>query len=239
MEANILYTEDLGQFKIMSGNRILDRQHVSKLKKSFKVTGNELMKQRPIIINHKNEIVDGQHRYAVCKELGMGIWYTNSNEYDLEAVQVLNCNNKNWNMLDFANMFVSRGNSEYHCFLMFKTKHGIDCDSAAMLLTDNSHLSRDSFRQGLFRVKSLRHAEDVMERIFDFEPSYKNIRRRSFIRACMTMFKVKGYSHKVMKQKIETGIGRSLQDVPTTKMYLAQLESIYNYKNSKNRLRFI
>lgn len=238
MESKILFTKDLGQFKIMDGNRAIDRNHVSRLKESLKITGNSLLKQRPIIINDKGEIVDGQHRFVACSELGLPIYYVNTNNYNLNEVMVLNCNNKNWSMIDFASMFASQGKKDYEYFLMFKEQHGIDCDSAAALLAGNHRFDRAMFRSGHFKVKNIRQAQEAIEKIYDFKSSYVGFKRRSFVAACLTMFKTKGYSHNVMKQKLELGIGRNLQHVPQTRMYLQQLETIYNYKNSKNKLRF-
>lgn len=85
-------TKDYSRFKIIDGNRELD--HVAKVKKSIEKVGYLYC---PILVNEKWEIVEGQHRYTACKELGLPIMYVMQNGLSIKQVQALNTCAKQWN----------------------------------------------------------------------------------------------------------------------------------------------
>ena len=58
-------TTDYERFSFMYGNRNIKPAHKRKLKASFMIRQLPI----PIVVTRKYEIIDGQHRYEVCKEL--------------------------------------------------------------------------------------------------------------------------------------------------------------------------
>ena len=85
-------TLDYSRFKIIEGNRGLD--HVAKVKKSIEKVGYLYC---PILVNEKWEIVEGQHRFTACKELGLPIMYVMQTGLSIKQVQALNTCAKTWN----------------------------------------------------------------------------------------------------------------------------------------------
>ena len=61
----ITVTNEYNQFRFVKGNRPLNDLHLSRLRRSMK----ENFLPIPIIVNERMEIVDGQHRFTICKEL--------------------------------------------------------------------------------------------------------------------------------------------------------------------------
>lgn len=89
---DVYETEDYSRFKIIDGNRELD--HVAKVKKSIEKVGYLYC---PILVNDKWEIVEGQHRFTACKELGLPIMYVMQHGLNIKQVQALNSCAKQWN----------------------------------------------------------------------------------------------------------------------------------------------
>ena len=66
-EVRIIYeTRDYKAFSFITGNRNINKSHLEKLRKSMM----EMLIPIPIVVNEKLQIIDGQHRYMICKEEG-------------------------------------------------------------------------------------------------------------------------------------------------------------------------
>src|SRR5574344_1973849 len=83
-------TNDYEMFKTLDGNRNVNKLHVNRLKESFK----KAYLLSPIIINLRNQIIDGQHRFEAAKALGLQIYYTICDDYGLKEFQIFNTNIK-------------------------------------------------------------------------------------------------------------------------------------------------
>lgn len=87
---NILKTNDYGLFKSIMANREIDDKHVKRLAKS--IARKNLLYIRPLIVNEKMQIIDGQHRLAAAKEIKATVYYlkvdglTKPETYDLHRI---------------------------------------------------------------------------------------------------------------------------------------------------------
>ena len=63
------------EFRTLNANRNVSENHVKQIKAAIETVGN-LTEVVPIIVNENKEIIDGQHRFEACKELGLPIFYT-------------------------------------------------------------------------------------------------------------------------------------------------------------------
>lgn len=64
-------SKEYNNFKFLSANRPIDYNHVNKIKKSLQEYG--FLDSQPITVNSEMEIIDGQHRFVACKEMGLPI----------------------------------------------------------------------------------------------------------------------------------------------------------------------
>lgn len=98
-------TTNLEQFKSLSGNRVVNVS--KKLRDSIREHG----VATPIKVNKKMEVIDGQHRLAVAKELNIPIEY----EFDKTGISVaeLNSTSKSWRLGDYIHQYATLGNMEY------------------------------------------------------------------------------------------------------------------------------
>ena len=64
-------TRNYAMFKLIGGNRELNHINLKRLEVSMSETPLVSI----IMVNERNEIIDGQHRFEVCKRLGLPINY--------------------------------------------------------------------------------------------------------------------------------------------------------------------
>lgn len=102
-------TKEYDQFKLLSANRQIDDSHVRTLKMSF-MNGYIL---NPIVVNEKNEIIDGQHRYFAARELGLPIYYIEVPGLNIKDCIRLNLKQVNWKERDFVDCYAAQGDSNY------------------------------------------------------------------------------------------------------------------------------
>jgi hypothetical protein len=107
--ASVQETKDYARFSLMELNRNVNRNHVERLKRSFE--RDYLL--APILVNEHYEIVDGQHRFAAAKEMGLPIRYVVAKGYTIEHVKMLNHEGRNWNVMDHFMSYVKQGAPAY------------------------------------------------------------------------------------------------------------------------------
>ena len=97
--------------KRFTWNRTLITKNVLKLIKSFEDIGNWLH-CIPIIIDPEGNIVDGQHREAAAKALGLPISVIQIETEDIARITIaLNTNQRNWGLIDFAKYWSTQTNN--------------------------------------------------------------------------------------------------------------------------------
>lgn len=144
----ILKTKDYDQFKFRPDNREkIDFAHVEKLSDSIK--SRNLLELRPMIVNEKMEIVDGQHRLLAAKKLGVEIYY--QIEASLAANDILTMNvTKKWTMGDYLNFHIQQGNQHYIKLKEFMKKHNLTIKIAFNMCCGASKTAFNEFQKGGF-----------------------------------------------------------------------------------------
>ena len=103
---NIMVTENYDMFKKIGGNRKINKANYSKIVKSMK----EEQLIIPIVVNEKYEIIDGQHRFTACKDLGKPVYFYMVRGYGLEQVKRANIASSNWKKENYLDMFIAEKN---------------------------------------------------------------------------------------------------------------------------------
>jgi hypothetical protein len=233
----VLKTNDYSKFKSKDGNRNLNELHLKRLTES--VRQNDLLHANPILVNDKYEIIDGQHRFNVCRQLGKSIHYIKVKGLGLQEIQILNANSKNWKLDDYIDGYCQMNLPEYCYFknLIRKTNLGITSLLALFVTGTTSGNAMESLKTGNLKLGHKTRGLIILEWIEEWTKHYPNSFRRTFIVALVNLYNVKGYSHEKMMQKIKYQ-STKLVDCTNTKTYLALLEEIYNFKERGEKLRF-
>jgi len=228
-------TTDYYLFKSIDGNRNKNLLHINRLKKSM----NENYLFTVIIVNENYEIIDGQHRFDVIKELKLPLHYIICQGYGLNEVHILNQNSKTWNADDYLTGYCNLGNKEYIKYREFKETYDIGHNECMTLLTGITTKSQvDIFYTGTFKIKNYNEACKTIEKILLIEPYYTGVKRRSFIYAMLQLFKNPNFEFTEFLQKLKCQ-PTALVDCVNTSQYVSLIEEIYNYRRrEKVNLRY-
>lgn len=233
---HVYTTRDYSLFTSIDGNRNKNLLHINRLKKS--IEENYLF--TVITINEKYEIIDGQHRFEVIKELKLPLHYIICEGYGLNEVHVLNQISKTWNSDDYLNGYCNLGYIDYLKYREFKDLYGFGHGECVTLLSGkNTDVEKLSvFHQGKFKIGNYSQACKIADNILRVAPFYQGYKRRSFIYAMIILLKNKNFDfeeflHKVKSQPL------SLVDCTNQTNYISLIEDIYNYRRrDKVNLRY-
>lgn len=232
----VFKTDDYSIFKVIDGNRPINKANVSRLVKSME---NELL-QVPIIINEKYEIIDGQHRFAACQETKNPIYFIIVRGYTLSQVHRLNAISRKWSFDDYLNAYADMGIKDYEVARDFIERYGFSGQaSLAMLLNYNGSSGGEqmlNFFNCKFKVKDIKKAEETAENLIYTGIYYKGYKRRSFTYAMMYLFSHKNFDFNVFISKLEKNQTK-LVDCTNRAEYIKLIEEIYNYR-SRQKVRF-
>lgn len=231
-------TTDYFLFKPMEGNRKKNNLHIARLKKSM--AENYLF--TVLIVNENYEIIDGQHRFEVIKELKLPLNYVVCKGYGLDEVHILNQNSKNWKSEDFLDAYYDLGYPDYVAFKNFMQHFGLSFSVTATIFNDKFSNCNDdnlkSFQRGLFKVNDLNKANDIGNKILILEKLYDGAKRRNFVYAILRLlknpkFEFTEFLHKLKNQQA------SMIHCNDVDQYISLIEEIYNYRrNPKISLKY-
>lgn len=238
MELSIKETKNYSLFKKLKGNRVVNELNKKRLAESFKKS----YLISPITVNDNFEIIDGQHRFEVAKELNLPVFYFQVPYYGVEEVQILNTNQKNWSTMDYVEGYINLGKMDYSIYKDFKNKYNFPTTQTIEILRDKkssgtSNASHE-FRSGEFKVKDIIKATQVFDSIESLQEYYEGYKRTSFVAAMMNLLKNENFSIDEFKQKLKFQKSKMV-DCTNVNNYISTIEEIYNYKRkNKVNLRF-
>lgn len=233
----VLMTNDYDMFQTIEGNREVNKLHVKRLKDSI----SEKYITVPIIVNEKNQIIDGQHRFQSAKELEKPVYYIKVNGLGLKDVHRLNTNTKNWTADAYLDGYCRLGFQDYIMYREFKNKYGFGHNETNAILSNKQRMGgskNQAFKDGVFHIVDYNQAVKNAEKITMVKQYYDGYRRRAFVYAMLDLFQNPNYNHAEFLNKLSFQ-SRSLVDCTDVQQYLTLIEEIYNYKrNKQNRVYF-
>ena len=120
--ASIKKTTNYGQFQTMTGNRVVDHNHVEKLRRAM-VANPDWFATKPAIVNEHGFIIDGQHRWKAAQLAGLPFYYIEAEGMELTAAREMNIRQKSWSLQDYAQSYADSGRKSYQTILRLKEKH--------------------------------------------------------------------------------------------------------------------
>lgn len=236
MDNQIQTTTNYHLFKSIDGNRSKNQLHIKRLKNSMR----ENYLFTVITVNENYEIIDGQHRFEVIKELGLPLNYLVCEGYGLNEVQVLNQNSKNWTADDYLDGYVELGMKQYILYKRFKDEYGLGHAETRTLLSGSKDGGdvQQKFKHGEFVVKDWGKACKTAEMINLIGQYYSGHKRRAFVYAMIYLLNLPQFEFTEFLHKLKIQ-PTALVDCTTSTQYVSLIEEIYNYKRrEKVNLRF-
>jgi hypothetical protein len=243
-EGIVYETTNYDLFQLLPENRVVDTNHVRKL--VAQIRENNLLRIKPLDVTPEMGVIDGQHRLAAARELGLPIYYKIGQQLNEAAITALNVGQRNWQATDYLHYWTVKGKPSYVAFTDFRTRHPrISFSNAKIMLSGVSGgRGSDPFRLGQWEgageaeVAVAEQVAMLVERI-GAETPFKFSAHTGFVGAlyhCVT--RVEGFDANEMMRTI---LAQPLSLVPCAshKQWLEMLSRIYNhFKREENRIRF-
>ena len=227
-------TKDYEAFSFITGNRNINKSHLEKLRKSIL----EMYIPVPIVVNENLEIIDGQHRFIICKTEGLALLFIQIKGLNLTHVQKINELMRIWTAEAFMDCYCDlaleseyREYADYVEYKEFKRSYGFGHNETQAILTNQKMFSgnlSERFRNGTFKIVDLRKATSVAERIAKVGKYYQGYKRRGFVLAMLQCFAIPEYNHDRFLSKLSYQTYK-LNDQPNYKQYLQIIQDVYNY----------
>ena len=221
-----VYVTNEYRFMTIGGNRNVNDLHVERLKRSME----EHCLVAPIIVNEKDEIIDGQHRYEALKDLGLPVYYIVCEGYGLSEVQRLNQVFRAWNVDDFLDGYANQGREHYIRVKQFKEQYNWGSTKMAIVLLNRHQREEDvvaAFKNGTYKVDDMEWAINFVTALEAFQRYFPDYKTTNFVKAFRLLYECPRYVHKTMKKKLEYQ-GGLFEKRTTIGQYAELLTDIYN-----------
>lgn len=232
MSNTVQKTTNYSEFKFLGANREVNRGHVESLKQAFEEVGN-LTQVQPILVNENMSVIDGQHRFTACQELGLPIYYTVLDGLGINTARSMNLLHRSWTVADYAKSYADAGNPNYQAYLRLKEDYGF---SHSVLLryiynTENKAILKE-FRQGELVVSDEPATRERLDKLAEAN-AYTNLARdKAFAMAFLSITNSPLYNQAHMLSKLENYGELFLHQYVTIDDNRRQLEELYNYHQS-------
>jgi hypothetical protein len=231
-------TTNYGLFQFMDSNRDTNRGHIEALKAAFEESGNFTQVQ-PILVNENFQIIDGQHRFVACQELGVPIYYTQVAGLGVEDARKMNVLHRKWFGIDYAKSYAEAGDTNYQRFLQLMEDYGFSITTTiTYCLGSDPQGVFKSFRNGGFVLEDENGARERLEKLQQVQEFVTFGTNEAFTRALLKVIQLENYDHRRMLRKLAAN-PQLIRQMGTVQEMLRMLEDVYNYNMSEaNRLRF-
>lgn len=235
-------TKDYDKFKILKGNRPINRPHIRKLKESIEKSNH--LNLHPIIVNEKLEVIDGQHRLQVARELGVEIFYIKSDKIEDDHLIDCNVNQKSFECENYIEYFAIKDKKPEYIQLKNMLKlSGLKPKALLTLILGSVSSSLLEFlKTGKFKFPESENSDEILNFYYDFIAYTKDKRikpvsifsNHNFTRSLRWLFKTTGFESEIFFKKLDLK-WFDLKPQRTSEEWYSLLISIYNFKNH-NRL---
>lgn len=171
----IFQTTDYDKFKIIVANREVDKAHVKRLAESIKKKN--LLFIRPLIVNEKMELIDGQHRLSACQLIKQPVYYIKAGGLTKNDIAVLNTAQKNWTRIDFINFYAIEGVPEFKQLAKLINKYSFMKVSSIISLCTSYQAG---LRHGKIELTNYNRAVTVCEWVSELKTKFKFVLSRDF-----------------------------------------------------------
>lgn len=242
-EHTFYQTDNYDQFNIIKENRRIDRNKLARFQRMVEVGGAEFQ-NFPIVVSENGDIIDGQHRFTVCKKNNLPIYFIVANKR--HTIRKLAQNNNlqdKWRTEDFLRAYSNSGLHDYIELKRFVVENEVkkkmlSITTASEVLAQKG-ITRNVFTEGTYRIGDIEKAIKIIAWLNDYAEilPVEDIIRRDFVRCIINLEKLEGFDHNRMVIKLKI-CADSYSAVSRETDNMRQLEDIYNYQMKANRLRF-
>ena len=231
--SKVLRTTNYKSFLRLPGNRNQSNAHIKAVRESIR-NRPDLIPFNPILVNEHMQIIDGQHRLAVCEELGLPIYYRVGRGLTLMDAQLFNQQQKNWTPLDFAKSYIELGNENYEIYVAAKNEFRFNHE-VLMRYLSGATVSTERFKAGGFSVQDVDQAWTHFSWLQDMKAFTDRYNIRTFAFGFYMVCTSPEYDHQKMVLQLQRYGAKNLRDWGKPEQYARNLEDIYNINQRKGK----
>lgn len=228
-------TKDYDLFQEITSNREVNPKHVRKL--MAEIQRKNLLHVNPILVDDKMQVIDGQHRLAAARALGVEIYYLEDGSIQKEDIALLNSNKRNWSLMDYINYHGAEKRPGFDVLSKFIIQNpAMTVSTAIKLLSPDNRRSTEQIREGNINVSNLHQAVEIASFCKWLRNHYDAAYEDRIVMAIRKLWEAEGFDEEQLVAKIE-GQPRSLVPVINAKQAVEMFTEIYNYNRKKNLIK--
>ena len=233
-------TTNYNLFKKHEGNREHIENNILALMDS--IQEENLLHLRPILVDEKMRVIDGQHRLEAAKRLKLPIFYQIQEKMSNNSICLLNNNQAKWALSDYLHHHAALGNENYVKLERFCKEHKVSFPLALVVLNKkmggNTH---HSFKHGTFKfpngvdeyealikLQNLRKLTSYIESKMIGNCAY--VKGTTFASAFVFFMNCKNVDFDFFMKKLPYRLD-SIRPCARQQQYLDLFRDIYNFKN--------
>lgn len=217
------------KLKLNESNRSINRTHVDKIRESIKKHG--YLEDKPILVNENMEIIDGQHRYIACVELGIEPIFKVIKDANDDLMIDLNSSQSSWGVQDYIHYYASRGFNSYLLFAEFMEKNKLNSTLAISLIRVDDGRIHKLIRAGELKVSKsdIEQAQQIYELVKEIGNKCRLPINRYLCRAIKSLSNIEGFQFGRLLEQIEHNRDRVYQ-CSKTASYVDMFKAVYNFR---------
>lgn len=227
-------TTNYDSFSHLLGNRHIKMEAVEGLKRSMENTGIIPM---PIIVNERNEIIDGQHRAAAISLLGGTVYYIIVPGLTLQDCVTINCEQHSWKTMDFVYTYAEQHYPQYEALVGFIEKNP-DIEPEVVLRAMFDSHGGAKFRNGEGKLIDAALGLSYLKAIRAWNAFGKYRAKTAFVDALKIMTAQGADMNNMISSIQKFGIKYKETCLGSAEPAYALLTDIYNFKKSSNKVDF-
>lgn len=226
-------TADYGKFSYIHSNRSISKEHIQRLINSFEKHPN-LVATRPILVNEKMEVIDGQHRLQACGFLRIPVYYTVAKGTNISDAQVMNALQKGWSLLDYARSYALSGRNEYQEFLKLYEEFPLPITILIVYCQGKgTKNSTAAFKNGELQItKNRNHILELLEKLVDTSEYVDFWRTYNYGVVMLKVLQNPDYDHEHFLRKLKAV---PLERAASQEDMIRNIEYHYNHKMSEDK----
>lgn len=236
-DVQIFVTKNYDMFHFSDFNR---EAKLSK-KLSDSIQKKDLTKFNPILVDEKGIIIDGQHRFVVCKLLGLPVYYIVGEGLEINHAANINQATKNWTTLNFIEYYVKTGYPTYVKLSKLAEKYFTPVTNLLALgkgSVDKNETMTDLTKSGKFSFREHLNPDEILSKFQIFREYIDFADNTILFKAYLRVASLEGYDHNRMLKKLKETSGFYLKRMPTQQAQNENMLKTYNYGIAKgNRLK--
>lgn len=233
---SIYETEDYKEFKMVTGNRLVDvnSSTFKKLVHSIKTSGQFI----PAMVTPDMRVIDGQNRLMACSFANKPFkFFIVDKDVPEDSIQTVNTISKNWTKHDYLNYYTKLGNTNYE--IISKQLDRFNDFTLTTILKSMNVSTGSRFDMGLAEVseENIELSYNVLIKVSEFKDIFDHYNARPFVAAYMEALNNPLFVHQEFYYKLESNPSK-LEKQTSIKEYLRNMEDVYNFRmNRDNRIR--